>query len=110
MKWYSFRKIICLLLAMCLSSFSFAEVVWIDVRSYQEYVADHIDGDMLIEQGDIVPQTMKLFPDRKTEIHLYCRSGRRANEAMRDLNAAGYSNVSNAGGINDARKARGLAH
>ncbi|WP_354623414.1 rhodanese-like domain-containing protein [Psychromonas sp. MME2] len=103
-------KIILLVLASSLSSLSFAEVVWIDVRSQQEHAANHIDGDILIVHTDIVAQTMKLFPDRNTEIHLYCRSGRRAKEAMQALNAVGYTKVSNAGGIDETRKARGLPH
>jgi phage shock protein E len=49
-----------------------------------------------------------MFPDKTTEIHLYCRSGGRAGRAMNALEDAGYTNVSNAGGIEDAREARAL--
>jgi len=87
---------------------SYAEAVWIDVRSAVEHSVDHIDGDVRITHGDIVEQASLLFPDKNTEIRLYCRSGGRANKAMSALKAAGYSRVSNGGGINDARRERGL--
>lgn len=85
-----------------------AEAVWVDVRSSAEHKLDHIKGDLRISHSKIVAEVSKLFPNKETEIRLYCRSGRRAGKAMAALNKAGYENVSNAGGIEDARKERGL--
>ena len=96
------------IVALLLSSFSYAEAVWVDVRSAVEYSLDHIEGDVRIAHSEIVEGMSKLHPDRATQIRLYCRSGGRANKAMQALTAAGYTQVSNVGGINDARKARGL--
>lgn len=93
---------------LCFSLISHAEVVWIDVRSSIEHSIDSIDGDIRISHGDIVEEVSELFPDKNTQIHLYCRSGGRADKAMSALIDAGYINVSNAGGIDDARKERGL--
>lgn len=98
-----------LLVAMCLSSLVLASPVWIDVRTAEEYAQDHIGGDIRISHESIVPKIQQLFPDKDTEIHLYCRSGRRAGIALSKLKAAGYKNVLNAGGISDARKERGLS-
>jgi phage shock protein E len=86
-----------------------AKAVWIDVRTPDEHALDSIEGDMRISQDDIVAEVTKLYPDKNTEIHLYCGSGRRAGRAAEALEQAGYTNVSNAGGIDDARSARGLA-
>jgi phage shock protein E len=40
------------------------------------------------------------------EINLYCRSGRRAELAKEMLEAAGYTNVFNRGGIDEVRVLR----
>lgn len=102
-------RISLLLVALALSALAFAEPVWIDVRTSMEHSIDSIEGDMRISHGEIVPEVTRLFPDKNTELHLYCRSGGRAGKAAAALKEAGYTNVSNAGGIDDARKARGLA-
>ncbi|MFT7406303.1 rhodanese-like domain-containing protein [Zhongshania sp.] len=91
------------------SLFSYADPVWIDVRSAGERMIDNIEGDIRISHGEIVAEISKLVSDKDTEISLYCRSGGRASEARSALLDAGYTNVSNVGGINDARKARGLS-
>ena len=85
-----------------------AETVWIDVRSVVEHKISNIEGDIRISHSEIVSEVSRLFPDKDTEIRLYCRSGNRAGKAMSALMEAGYTNISNAGGIDDARKARGL--
>lgn len=97
------------IIAICCSSISNAETVWIDVRSVAEHSIDKIEGDIRISHDNIVPEVNKLFPDKNTDIHLYCRSGGRAGKAMSALTEFGYTNVSNAGGINDARQERGLS-
>lgn len=96
------------IVAILLSSFSYAETVWVDVRSAVEHSLDNIEGDVRIAHSEVVEGISKLHPNRTTEIRLYCRSGGRANKAMQALKAAGYTHVSNAGGINDARKERGI--
>ena len=96
------------LISMCFSLASNAEAVWIDVRTVAEHSIDKIEGDIRIPHGDIIQGLSEKFPNKNTEIHLYCRSGRRAGKAMSALEQAGYKNISNAGGIDDARKERGL--
>lgn len=82
--------------------------VWIDVRSASEHRADNIEGDPRISWDAITPEVLQRYPDKSTEIHLYCAAGGRAGRAAESLRAAGYTNVSNAGGIDDARSAREL--
>lgn len=89
-------------------SVAHAETVWIDVRSQQEHERSHIEGDVHIPHWKIVPEVTERFPERDTEIRLYCVSGVRAGKALSALEKAGYANVSNAGGIEDARAERGL--
>lgn len=97
-----------LLVAIFISALSLADTTWIDVRSDLEHRIDNIDGDLRISHTEIVQEVGKLFPDKSTEIKLYCRSGGRAAKAMSALQEAGYHNVANAGGIRDARMQRGL--
>ena len=95
-------------LLACFSQQLYAEEVWIDVRSPMEHAVSNIDGDIRISHDDIVAEVVTLFPNRDTEIALYCRSGNRAGIAQESLKQAGYTNVRNAGGIDDARKERGI--
>lgn len=109
MKLKSLLGIQFFIMAVLLSTLAFADAVWIDVRSSAEHYIDSIEGDVRISHGDIVEGVNKLYPDKNTEIRLYCRSGGRAGLAMSALKEAGYTNLSNAGGISDARKERGLS-
>lgn len=102
------RSISLLLLLLGQSTMTLADEVWIDVRTSMEHAVDSIEGDKRIPHDDIVEEVSALYPDKSTEIHLYCRSGGRAGQAADALAAAGYTNVTNAGGIDDARKTRGL--
>jgi phage shock protein E len=109
MRGNTLAKLLLVFTLMLSSSLSYAETVWIDVRSTLEHALDNIDGDVRISHGDIVEGVTELFPDKGTNIRLYCRSGQRASVAMAELKNAGYSNVSNAGGIEDARIERKMA-
>ncbi len=108
MNFKSMGHILFLWAVMCCSVSTYADTVWIDVRSAVEHKFDSIEGDVRISHSEIVQQIHKLFPDKNTNIHVYCRSGARAGKALLALKEAGYKNVLNMGGINDARKERGL--
>lgn len=104
----SHSRIVLAVATLLWCSFAYAETVWIDVRTVEEHERSSIESDIRISHTDIVPEVVERFPDRDTEIRLYCASGVRAGKAMSALENAGYTNVSNAGGIEDARKERGL--
>jgi len=106
MKIQRIFRSIAFLPALLVSTYSYAEVVWIDVRTLMEQSIDSIDGDIRIGYSEIIPQVEKLFPDKNTAIRLYCRSGGRAGTAEQALKQAGYTDVENIGGISDARKYR----
>ena len=96
------------LLSTLLALPALAETVWIDVRSYPEHLVDNIEGDPRIDHGDIVEEVSERYPDKGTDIKLYCAAGGRAGTAAQALLDAGYTSVENAGGIDDARRARGI--
>ena len=77
--------------------------VLIDVRSAEEYASGHLQGAVNIPHDRILDGIGAVAPDKTARIILYCRSGRRADTALNDLKAAGYENVSNYGGLEDAR-------
>lgn len=83
--------------------------VWIDVRTVEEYSANHIDGDANIPLATIDPQDLAAKYGKDAEINLYCRSGNRAGQAKDILEAAGFTHVNNMGGIDDVSKLRAVA-
>lgn len=97
-----------LAMGMLFSSLSHADPVWIDVRTLVEHTIDNIEGDVRISYSDIVEGVNKLYPDKETDIRLYCRSGGRAGVALSALEQAGYRSVQNVGSIDDARRLRGI--
>ena len=86
------------------------DVVWIDVRTLEEYQGDHIDGDlnMPIQAFSAAAVSSQLGLDKDAKIGLYCASGGRAGRALIMLEEAGFTNAFNAGGISDAREQRGV--
>lgn len=78
-------------------------MLYIDVRTIEEYNADHIEGAL---HHDIMDMMKGILPDvpKDTEIVLYCQSGNRAMIAESILQDVGFINVSNGGGIKDIKK------
>ena len=77
-----------------------ADVV-IDVRTPDEWSSGHLENAMNVEWQDILNITNSVTKDEK--IYLYCRSGNRSGRATQILIDAGYSNVTNAGSLKQAR-------
>ena len=86
-----------------------AEARWIDVRSTWEHKLDSIPGDPNVPHDEIADTIGTLVPDKSSEIVLYCRSGGRAGVAQQTLEGLGYTNVRNAGGIEEVRQQRAPA-
>ncbi len=75
-------------------------VVVLDVRTADEFAKGHIQGAILIDQGqsDFVEKAKASLPTDKT-IAVYCRSGRRSSNAASKLAGVGYKCVNLKGGI-----------
>jgi len=78
------------------------KLLLIDVRTEAEWKEGHLEGAILIPYEKIGEEITKVAPKKQTEIHLYCRSGRRSGIALDALKKLGYENVSNDGSVNDA--------
>jgi len=76
------------------------DVVLLDVRTADEYAEGHIDGAVLIDQGqdDFIEKAKATITTDK-QIAVYCRSGRRSASAANRLAAEGYRCVNLKGGI-----------
>ena len=75
-------------------------VVVLDVRTAAEFAEGHIQGAILIDQGqsDFVEKAKATLPIDK-KIAIYCRSGRRSANAAGKLADIGYKCVNLKGGI-----------
>ena len=77
-----------------------SNAVVLDVRTAAEFAEGHIQGAILIDQGqsDFVEKAKAARPTDKT-IAIYCRSGRRSANAAGRLADVGYKCVNLKGGI-----------
>ena len=76
------------------------EFIVIDVRTLEEFESGHIEDSSNIEWQEISSIADSINKDQK--IYLYCRSGRRSQNATDILADLGYKDVTNLGGIKDA--------
>lgn len=83
------------------SAFAGDKPVIIDVRSDQEFNQGHFDGALHMPYEQIDSMIGDRVQDKDTPIVVYCKSGRRAGIAADTLAELGYSDVENAGGLDD---------
>ena len=69
------------------------EGILIDVRTEEEYAAEHPEGAINIPYTMIHSQAKKQIPDKKAKILLYCSTGKRSSNAAKSLIYLGYRNV-----------------
>jgi rhodanese-related sulfurtransferase len=65
----------------------------IDVREESEWNAGHIPGAIHLSKGIIERDIEEKFPDRSSELILYCGGGFRSVLAAHNLKLMGYKNV-----------------
>ncbi|MBS1118435.1 MAG: Rhodanese-like protein [Deltaproteobacteria bacterium] len=84
-----------------------AGAVVLDVRTPDEYREDHLPMGTNVPVGELsshLTEIDKLVAgDKSKPIVVYCAAGSRAAKAKRALEAAGYTNVVNGGGLDDLR-------
>ena len=67
--------------------------VLIDVREDNEYETAHAEGANHMGRGIIERDIVQTFPDKSTELILYCGGGYRSALATDTLQKMGYTNV-----------------
>ncbi|MDX2120129.1 MAG: rhodanese-like domain-containing protein [Gemmatimonadota bacterium] len=69
----------------------------LDVREEREFAVSHLAGARRLEPGAPIPLDVLALP-RDTLIVAYCAVGRRSAQAVKTLQAAGFTNVRNLDG------------
>ena len=77
-----------------------APIVLLDVRTQEEFDNGHIPGALLLPYDEIDKKALQVLPEKEKEIIIYCRNGRRSAIAKDSLEALGYTNVKDFGGMN----------
>ncbi len=72
----------------------------IDVRTSEEFNEEHYPNALNIPV-DQIRRRLAEFGEKNTPIVLYCASGSRSAFAARLLKSAGFTDVINAGGLDD---------
>ena len=72
----------------------------IDVRTAEEFNEEHYPNALSIPV-DQIRQRLAEFGEKSAPIVVYCASGARSAFAARLLKSAGYTDVINAGGLDD---------
>lgn len=79
--------------------------ILLDVRTPEEFEEAHLEGAVNVSHDQIESQLSELETltggDKTKPIVTYCGSGKRAGAARKTLEAAGYTNVTNVGGMTD---------
>ncbi|HBZ58778.1 MAG TPA: rhodanese-like domain-containing protein [Sutterella sp.] len=78
------------------------DTVLIDVRTPEEFRSERIPGAINLPVAEIVKGKLPAQLDDKNRLYfVYCRSGRRSALAVKLLQAQGFKNACNLGGILD---------
>ena len=75
------------------------DFILLDVRTPDEYQAQHIEGAILIPVNEIEARAAQELPDKNAVILVYCRSGNRSLQAADILARMGYTHIYEMGGI-----------
>ena len=75
--------------------------ILLDVRTDEEFEAEHIEGAVLIPDYEIAARVESELPDKNAVILIYCRSGRRSALAAHEMVDMGYTGAYDFGGIID---------
>ena len=94
-----------LLILIALASTAWAQrgdTVIIDVRTIEEWNTGHLATAQHLQLELVGYAIDTLVSDKEQQLYLYCRSGNRSGQAKLIMEQLGYSNVVNAGGLDDA--------
>jgi len=85
-----------------------AQTTIIDVRTPSEFASGHLQGAQNIDiQSSTFSEQIGTL-DKGANYVVYCRSGNRSAAAVAEMEAAGFTNVQDAGGLNEAAEATGV--
>lgn len=77
----------------------------LDVRTRGEFAEGHVSGAVLIPHDEIDARWQEIAAYRGQPVVVYCRTGRRSGLAIDVLREKGFTNLRNAGGLDDMIRA-----
>ena len=76
------------------------DALMLDVREEEEYITGHaVDAVLFTLDGIDYTTASIIIPDKTTPLLVYCRTGRRSAEAVQKLDALGYTELYDVGGL-----------
>ncbi len=81
----------------------------LDVRTPEEFAAGHLDGAILVDIKDPSFDTKLAALDPAVSYVVYCRSGNRSAQAVERMKAAGFSDLTDLGSLENASSETGIA-
>ena len=94
-------------LVLMMANTTFAQDIWIDVRTAEEFNAGHLEGSINIPHEEIAVRISEVTNDQNATIRLYCRSGNRSGIAQQTLQSIGFTKVTNEGGYEELLRKQG---
>ena len=85
-----------------------ADTTIIDVRTPAEFSAGHLEGAQNIDVQSASFDQQIASLDKNANYVVYCRSGNRSAAAVAKMETAGFTNVQDAGGLNEASESTGI--
>lgn len=84
------------------------DTIVLDVRTPGEYAGGHLEGAQLLDfnAGEVAAAIPTFDPE--AEYVVYCRSGNRAGQAIKLMEQAGITRVTNLGSLEQAAAATGI--
>lgn len=80
----------------------------IDVRTPEEYAEGHLNGAINVDFNSPTFADDVAGFDKEGNYTLYCRSGNRSAQAIAQMERMGFTNLTNAGGYEEASKNLGI--
>lgn len=76
----------------------------LDVRTPEEYAGTHIPGSVNLPIDDLEQRIAAVAKDKSQPLVVHCQSGGRSARAKKKLETLGYTNVTDWGSFENARK------
>jgi phage shock protein E len=81
----------------------------LDVRTPEEFAAGHLDGAVLVDIKDPSFDEKLTALDPSEPYVVYCRSGNRSAQAVERMKAAGFTDLTDLGSLENASSKTGIA-
>lgn len=85
------------------------DTVVVDVRTPEEFGSGHLEGAVNVDLNSGAFEQEISALDPAGDYVVYCRSGNRSSQAVTIMEGMGFEHVSDAGGLQAASEATGLA-